>query len=237
MVAAADGDRRTLTFPPVLAALSVITAGMMVLSVYLAFVYAPEERVMGFVQKIFYFHVPSAWVMFLAVGTAAVGSIAFLSTRAAKWDRLSDAATELALVFGALVLFSGPLWGRKAWGAYWVWDVRLTSTLVLFLTMVAAKIVRGYAGPAAKKIAAGLVVFAVINSVFVYYSVDIWRGTHPPKVIQGKLDPRMATALWTCVATFVLAYVCLLWTRLRLGVLQSSLDRAHMLATQAGLHD
>lgn len=236
-MSAAVDDRRILTFPPVLAILSVVTAAMMATSVYLAFIYAPEERVMGFVQKIFYFHVPSAWVMFLAVGTAAVGSIAFLATRAAKWDRLSDAATELALVFGALVLFSGPLWGRKAWGAYWVWDVRLTSTLVLFLTMVAAKIVRGYAGGAAKKIAAGLVVFAVINSVFVYYSVDIWRGTHPPKVIQGKLDPQMATALWTAVASFVLAYVCLLWTRLRLGVLEASLDRAHMLATQAELND
>lgn len=237
MAAAVVDDHRTLRFPPLLAALAVVTAAMFVVSVWLAFFYAPEEAVMGFVQKIFYFHVPSAWVMFLAVGTAAVGSIGFLSTRAAKWDRLSEAGTELAIVFGALVLLSGPLWGRKAWGAYWVWDVRLTSSLVLVLTMVAAKIVRGYAGGSAKKIAAGLVVFAVINSVFVYYSVDIWRGTHPPKVIQGKLDPQMATALWTCVFTFLLAYVCLLWTRLRLGVLEASVDRAHMLATQAGLHD
>jgi heme exporter protein C len=228
---------RTLGFPPILVALSAVTAAMMGLSVYLAFYYAPTEAVMGFVQKIFYFHVPAAWVMFLAVGTAAVGSVTYLITRAPKWDRLGDAATELAIVFGLLVLFTGPLWGRKAWGAYWVWDVRLTSSLVLVLTMVAAKIVRSYAGGSAKKIAAGLVVFAVINSVFVYYSVDIWRGTHPPKVIQGKLDPHMATALWTCVATFLLAYICLLWTRLRLGVLEAATDRLHMLATQAGLHD
>lgn len=237
MNASAPDAPAPTTVPPMLMLLSFVTAGMFCLSIYLAFFYAPTEAVMGFVQKIFYFHVPSAWVLFLSVAVAATGSVAFLTTRAAKWDRLGEAATELAIVFGALVLISGPLWGRKAWGAYWVWDVRLTSSLVLVLTMVAAKIVRSYAGGSAKQLAAALTVFAVVNSVFVYYSVDFWRGTHPPKVIQGKLDPKMATALWTSVLTFVLAYVCLLWARLRLGRLEAAVDRLHMQATEAGLHD
>jgi len=236
MTPGAFDEKGPLGFPPVLAVLCAITGLMFCYSLHLAFYVAPVEAQMGFVQKIFYFHVPSAWVLFLSVGVAAVGSVGFLSTRGAKWDRLGNAGTELAIVFGALVLFSGPLWGRKAWGAYWVWDVRLTSSLVLVLTMVASKIVRGYAGGSAKQIAAGLAIFAVINSVFVYYSVDIWRGTHPPKVM-GDLDPLMKKALWTSVFTFLLAYVCLLWMRLRLGRLEAAVDHLHMQATEAGLHD
>lgn len=228
---------RSLDTPPLLVLLSLVTAGCMAAAVYMIFFVAPPELLMGFVQKIFYFHVPSAWCLFLGVIVACVGSVGFLARRTDRWDRLGDAGTELAILFGTLVLMSGPLWGRKAWGAFWVWDVRLTSTLVLVLTMVAAKIVRGYAGPSARQIAAGLTVFAVLNSVFVYYSVDIWRGTHPPKVVQNKLDPEMAKVFWFCVATYLLGFVCLLWLRLRMGVLKTAVDRLHMMATEVGIHD
>ncbi len=228
---------RSLETPPLLVLLSLVTAGCMAAAVYMIFFVAPPEVLMGFVQKIFYFHVPSAWCLFLGVMVACVGSVGFLARRTDRWDRLGDAGTELAILFGTLVLMSGPLWGRKAWGAFWVWDVRLTSTLVLVLTMVAAKIVRGYAGPSARQIAAGLTVFAVLNSIFVYYSVDIWRGTHPPKVVQNKLDPEMAKVFWFCVATYVLGFGCLLWLRLRMGVLKTALDRLHMMATEVGIHD
>lgn len=244
MVAAARADARMQVFddpgplrtPPLLVALSLITGCLMATCAYLAFFYAPLEAKMGFVQKIFYFHVPSAWNMFLGVTLAAVGSVGFLIRRTDRWDRLGDAATELAIVFGALVLISGPLWGRKAWGAFWVWDVRLTSSLVLILTMVAAKIVRGYAGASAKQIAAGLTIFAVVDSAFVYYSVDIWRGTHPPKLI-GSLDPQMKLVFWLSVFTFLLGFTCLLWVRLRMGKLKTAVERLHMLSTEAGLDD
>jgi heme exporter protein C len=218
------------------AALAAVSGLLLAASAWMAFFYAPLESKMGFVQKIFYFHVPAAWSMFLAVICAAVGSVGFLVRRTEVWDRIGNAATELSIVFGALVLISGPLWGRKAWGAYWVWDVRLTSSLVLVLTMLAAKIVRGYAGPSARQIAAGLTVFAVINSAFVYYSVDLWRGTHPPRLV-ATLDPLMKTTLWTAVLAFVLTFFTLLWLRLRLGKLEAALDQLHMKATEAGLHD
>ncbi len=230
--------RRDLPMPPVLVGLCVITAAMIGVAVWMVFFYAPVEKVMGFVQKIFYFHVPSAWVMFLATFISAIGSVGFLIKRTDKWDRVGDSAVELAIVFGMAVMISGPLWGRKAWGAYWVWDVRLTSSLVLILTLVATKIVRGYAGSAAKQIAAGLALFAVINSLFVYYSVDFWRGTHPPKIVtQGGLAPEMSQTLWFCVLTFVLAFVCLFWLRLRVAKLRTAMDRLHMQAAEAGLDD
>lgn len=222
--------------PVLLLGLLGLAAVMFSAAVWMVFFYAPTEKVMGFVQKIFYFHVPSAWNMFWAVLVTAVGSIAYLIKRTDKWDQVGDAGVELALIFGAMVLISGPLWGRKAWGTYWVWDVRLTSCLVLVMTLAACKIVRGYAGQGAKKIAAGLAIFAVVNSLFVYYSVDIWRGTHPPKLVQT-LEPRMKSTFWFCVLTYLVAFIALLWLRLRAGRLRSAVDHLHLRATEAGLFD
>lgn len=222
--------------PPFLIALIVLAAGMVSVAVWMVFFYAPTEKMMGFVQKIFYFHVPAAWVMFMAVATTALGSVMYLIKRTERWDRVGDAGVELAILFGIMVMITGPLWGRKAWGAYWVWDVRLTSSLVLILTLVACKIVRGYAGASAKQVASGLAIFAVLNSVFVYYSVDIWRGTHPPRLIaKGGLDVEMKETLWFCVFTFLVLFICLLWTRLRLARLRDGMDELLMQATEVGI--
>lgn len=229
-------DESALGRGPVLSAIAILTGLMFLAAVYMVFFHAPTEKVMGFVQKIFYFHVPSAWNMFLGVAVAAVGSVMYLVKSTPKWDRIGDAGVELAILFGAMVLISGPLWGRKAWGAFWVWDVRLTSSLVLVLTLVACKMVRGYAGAEAKKIAAGLAVFAVINSAFVYYSVDIWRGTHPPKLV-ATLEPAMKQTFWFSTLTFILAFFVLLALRLRLGRLENAMDRLHLRLTESGIDD
>lgn len=222
--------------PTGLLILSVIAVALVFLGAWMAFFYAPTERIMGFVQKIFYFHVPSAWAMLLSTPLLAVGSVAYLITRQDRFDRLADAGVELAILFGFMAIVSGPLWGRKAWGVFWVWDVRLTSTLVMVMTLVACKIVRSYAGPQAKSISAGLSVLAVLNAVFVWYAVDIWSGTHPPKLVQ-KLDARMGQTLWVCVLAFTVTYAALLWSRLRLGALETAVERLHMKATEAGLDD
>lgn len=206
-----------------LAALSIAAAITLFIGAYMAFFYAPTERVMGFIQKIFYFHVPAAWMMLLAAPLMAVGAIGYLITRKNGWDRVADAAVELAILFGVLVLVTGPLWGRKAWGVYWVWDARLTSTLVLVLTLVACKIVRHYAGPSAKQVAAGLSVLAVLNGWFVWKAVDIWRGTHPEKLV-ATLEPRMKLTFWICVLAFHLAFGALLWSRIRLAALEDAVD-------------
>jgi len=206
-----------------LAFLSIAAAITLFIGAYMAFFYAPTERVMGFIQKIFYFHVPAAWMMLLAAPLMAVGAIGYLITRKDAWDRVADAAVELAILFGILVLVTGPLWGRKAWGVYWVWDARLTSTLVLVLTLVACKIVRHYAGPSAKQVAAGLSVLAVLNGWFVWKAVDIWRGTHPEKLVDT-LEPRMKLTFWICVLAFHLAFGALLWSRIRLAALEDAVD-------------
>src|SRR5262245_43249019 len=114
----------------VLAALGLLLAPQLVLS-------APREATMGFVQKIFYYHVPSAWICFLGAFVCAGGSAAYLFGRSEAGDRLAVSAAELTVLFGLCTLVTGPLWARKAWGVYWQWDVRLTTTLLLWMIFIA----------------------------------------------------------------------------------------------------
>ena len=196
------------------------------LAPYLVFIHAPtSDQLGGFIQKIFYFHVPCAWAMFLAAVLAAVGGGASLSGR--RWGNwLCDAGAELAVLFGVVVMTTGPLWGKKAWGHYWVWDVRLITMLVLFLTFVAVLLARRYAGPARHRVAAGLSIFGAVNLPLVYISVNLWRGQHPKTSYVGSLSdsPAMLHAFFVCLALFTLLFVLLLWLRLNLAQEQDRLD-------------
>jgi len=177
---------------------------------------APLEPVMGFVQKIFYFHVPCATMLFLSTFTCAGGSIAFLFKGSEAGDRLAAAAGELAVLFGICTLVTGPLWGRKAWGVWWQWDARLTSSLLLELVMIAYLLARRYAGPAGRKLAAALALFAAIDVPLVYKSVDIWRTVHPQTTVVPTLDPRMRPAFWSAFALILVVWSLLLALRMRL---------------------
>ena len=120
------------------------------------------------------------------------------------------------MLFGVCVLTSGPLWGRKAWGVWWQWDARLTSSLLLFLMMVAYLLARRYGGPAGRKLAAALALFAAIDVPLVYKSVDIWRTVHPQTTVVPTLDPRMRPAFWSAFALITLVWALLLTMRVRL---------------------
>jgi heme exporter protein C len=185
---------------------------------------APIEPVMGLVQKIFYFHVPCAIMLFLSTFVCAGGSIAFLFKRSEGGDRLAVAAAELSVLFGICVLTSGPLWGRKAWGVWWQWDARLTSSLLLFLMMVGYLIARRYGGPAGRKLSAALALFAAINVPLVYKSVDIWRTVHPQTTVVPKLDPRMQPAFWSAFVLITLVWALLLTIRVRLERARGELE-------------
>lgn len=160
------------------------------------FLVAPLESTMGFVQKIFYFHVPSAWMLLLSAFVCAGGSIAYLWKRSPTGDALAAAAGELAVLFGLIMLVTGPLWARKAWGKWWVWDVRLTSSLLLWMIFVAYLFARRYGGPAARTLAAGLACFGAADVPLVYASVAIWRTIHPKAEVVRTLDPGMRPAFW-----------------------------------------
>lgn len=201
---------------PVLVAL---TAGLFLYALYQIFGVAPQEAKMGIVQKIFYFHVPSAYVMYIGAGACFAGSAWFLSTGNVKGDALAQAGGELAVAFGTFVLISGPLWARKAWGTYWTWDPRLTTTLLALLIYVAYLVLRGFGGEgeAEKKFASALGVLGAGVVPIIHYAVQRWSGQHPKVIGQGGggLDPRMVPALLWSFAAFTALAVLLLWTRIR----------------------
>jgi heme exporter protein C len=111
-------------------ALLAVSAVAMLIELYLIFVFAPVESQMGIVQKIFYFHAPSAYAMYLAFGVSAIASAFYLGKRDDRWDAFAVAGGEVGSMFCFIMLVTGPLWGRKAWGTYWTWDPRLTTTLL-----------------------------------------------------------------------------------------------------------
>ena len=184
---------------------------------------APLEPVMGVVQKIFYFHVPCAIMLFLSTFVCAGGSLAFLFKGSERGDRIALAAGELGVLFGMCVLVSGPLWGRKAWGVYWQWDARLTSSLLLFLMLIAYLLARRYGGPGGRRLAAALALFAAVDVPLVYKSVDIWRTVHPRTTVVPSLDPRMRPAFWTSFLLIGLVWWVLLALRTRLEAARSQL--------------
>src|SRR5438477_13119398 len=211
----------------VLAAIGFLTVPQLILA-------APIEPIMGAVQKIFYFHVPCALMMFLSTFTAAGGSIAYLFKGSEAGDRLAHAASELGVVFGACVLVTGPLWGRKAWGVWWQWDARLTMALLLELVFVAYLLVRKYGGPGSDKLAAAVGLFGMAVSPFVYVSVNIWRTVHPLNTVVPTLKAGMFGPFWFCAIAFLLLFTLLLALRTRLAQEQAMLDRLY-LAEDEGL--
>src|SRR5712692_5457127 len=108
-------------------------AALVALAGYSALFLAPTERTMGLIQRIFYFHVPSAWTGFVAFFIVCVASVAYLLKRAPKWDWLAVSAAEVGVAYFTAVLVTGPIWAKPVWGIWWTWDARLTSTFVLWL--------------------------------------------------------------------------------------------------------
>ncbi len=193
---------------------------------------APLEQEMGLVQKIFYFHVPCAWLMFLSAFVAAAGAIAYLAKRSARGDAIAATAAELAVAFGLCVLVTGPMWARKAWGVWWQWDVRLTTSLLLWLIFVGAVLVRRYGGPGSERLAAVLAVLGAADVPLIYISVSIWRTIHPKTSVVSTLDPGMRPAFFVALTTFTLLFVPLFLMRLRLET-----QRARVAALAARLDD
>jgi len=189
---------------------------------------APYEATMGLVQKIFYFHVPAAMAMFVSAVVCGVASMLFLFKEARRADRWALAAAELSVLFGAIVLITGPLWARKAWGVWWQWDARLTSTLVMWMIFMAYLLLRRYGGPGSDKLAAGVALFGMANVPFVYVSVNVWRTLHPTTNVVMTLVPGMRGPFWWCVSAFMVLYVLVLAARARLEEQRTRLEELYL---------
>ena len=190
---------------------------------------APYESTMGLVQKIFYVHLPSAWMFLLAAIVCGVASVRFLVRGDPRHDRLAWAAAELVVLFGVITLVTGPLWARKAWGAWWQWDVRLTSSLMGWMVAVAYLLLRKYGGPGSDKLAAGLALFGMANVPFIYISVNYWRTIHPTTSVVPTLPASLGLPLWFSALAFLLLFLLLLRLRVRLEEQRANLDTLYLL--------
>ena len=184
---------------------------------------APLEKTMGIVQKIFYFHVPCAWLLMLSTFVCAAGSLAYLFRGSERGDRLALCSAELGVLFGLCVLVTGPLWARAAWGVFWTWDVRLTSSLLLWLMLVAYGLARRYGGAGGRRLAAAMALFAATDVPLVYLSVNVWRTLHPTTRVVSSLAPGMRLPFFLSLAIFSGLWGVLLTLRMRVERAQSRL--------------
>lgn len=189
---------------------------------------APVEATMGIVQKIFYYHVPSAIMTFLAALVCGLASAVFLFRRSQFADHVAVAAAELVVVFGLIVLVTGPLWARKAWGVWWLWDVRLTMTLVMWMIFVAYLLLRRFGGPGSDILAAAVGVFGTALVPFVYVSVNYWRTVHPNTNVVRSLPPDMAGPFRWAIFAFLAMFTALLIVRIRLEASRAALEEAYV---------
>ena len=202
--------------------LLIASLAMMLVSLYLIFVWAPTERSMGIVQRIFYFHVSSAFAAFLAFVIGGAAGILYLVKRDHRYDDLSVACNESGLVFAFVNLVTGSLWAKPVWGVSWAWDARLTTMLLLALIYAGYLILRASISEPSQRAAACAVVsiFGMVDIPIVYMANRLWRTQHPAPVILGGdgsgLHPDMRVALAvSTVAMFTLLW-CLVRARRRL---------------------
>jgi len=219
--------------------LAAITMVLMPVALWAIFFHAPVEARMGVVQKIFYFHVPSAYAAYLGFGVCGLGSAVFLAKRKDVWDALAVAGAEVGLVFCVVVLVTGPLWARKAWGVYWTWDPRLTTTLLAAMIFTAYVVLRSFggAGEAERRFASGLAVVGLFDLPIIHYSVQRWRGQHPTVITSkgGGLAPEMTQALLIGFALFTALVALLIWTRMRAERARQELRALELEAAERGL--
>jgi heme exporter protein C len=209
-----------------------VVAALMVWGFYQAIYVAPDDAAQGEISHIFYYHVPIAMLCFLFFAISLLGSIAYLTWRRSRpslaqaGDAWALSAAEVGVVYCTIVLVTGPIWGRRAWGIWWTWDWRLTTTLVLWLIYVSYLLMRRFAaGPQMQTLAAVLGIFGALDAPIVYMSNRWWRTQHPAPVFGGDADsglkdPNMLAAFgWNILAWFAWGALILL--------LRYQLERRH----------
>jgi len=202
-------------------------------ALYWIFAVAPIEARSGVIQKIFYFHVPAALSMYAGFILCGIGSIVFLLRRQPRWDALAVSGAEVGLAFGGMVLLTGPLWAKGAWGRWWVWDdPQLTTTLLLVLVYTAYLFLRRFLGeqPGARRLPAVLAAIGMLDIPVIHYSVRLWRGQHP-QVIRGGgggLQAEMLQALLISLGAFLLLAALFTWLRYRMELASQRLDELHL---------
>ena len=213
--------------------LALVTALLLSFALYAALIAAPTEQTMGNVQRIFYYHVPSAWTAFVLFIINFVSSVVYLIRRTPKADILALVSAEVGVVFCTVVIVTGPIWARPVWGIWWApGDIRLTTTLVLWLIYISYLVLRRFSTSGKTPVIAAVVaIFGALDVPLVYFSIWFFRTQHPSPVIGGggSLDPRMAHVLLINWAAFMCLAWLLSWTRYELEVAKRQVEEAQAL--------
>jgi heme exporter protein C len=186
------------------------------------FLYAPTERMQGNVQRVFYLHLPLAWIAYLAFFVVFAASVLYLWKRVERWDALAHAAAEVGVVFTTLVLLTGSIWARPVWGTWWSWDARLTTTLVLWFIYVGYLMLRSYVPDERQgaRYAAVLGILGFLDVPIIHQCVSWWRTLHPEPVVLAPGGPAMPLSMLQTfglsMLAFTLLFVWLLQLRFRL---------------------
>src|ERR1700736_344932 len=205
--ASTQGAKRPAAPLPIVSLiLGVLSFAGMLVSIWMIFLYAPEDAVQGQPQRIFYFHVPAAWLGMLGFVIVAACGIAYLITKNERWDWAARAAAELGAMFITLALITGSIWGKTTWGTWWTWDARLTTTLILWFIYIGYLMLRSYMGRTheSARSAAVLAIIGLIDVPIIYESVNWWRTLHPQPEIgtPGALPPQVVLTLMISLVTF-----------------------------------
>jgi heme exporter protein C len=221
-------------------AITAVVAALIFFAGYAALFIAPDERTMHELMRIFYFHL-SCWVaMFCALTLAFVANIAWLATRKPKWDWLGVASVEVGVVCCTGGLITGVLWGRPAWGIWWTWDARLTTTFILWILYISYLLLRGLIEDPQRRASLSAIfgIFAFLDTPLVYASNRLWRTQHPAPVIMGGpdsgLDAMMGKVLIVCIISVMAMMVLVLIDRYRLERLRHELDELQLVADARG---
>ena len=209
--------------------LGVLALVGMSISIWMIFLYAPEDAVQGQPQRIFYFHVPIAWLAMLGFIVVAAGGIGYLITKDERWDWTARAAAEIGALFTTLTLILGSIWGKTIWGTWWTWDARLTTTLILWFIYIGYLMLRSYMGRTHSSARAGavLAIIGIIDVPIIYESVNWWRTLHPgPQVgVEGALPNSVVLTLMISLASFTLLFSFLMIQLYQLQRMQTLAQR------------
>jgi heme exporter protein C len=216
----------------VLVAVSTVSAVLIMVALYLALVGAPEANLQSetgrYAQRIIYFHIPTAWVGFLAFFVTFVGGVGFLRTQKRIWDVVALSSAEIGTVFMLGVLVSGSIWAKPAWGVWWVWDERLTISLVQFLVYVGYLMLRSTVEDPARRarFAAVYGIVAFVSVPINFIAIRMWRTQHPLMfgTESGGLAPSMMFTFFFCLIAFTVWYAALMWHRVRLESLSDDVE-------------
>ena len=194
-----------------------VTLGWIIVALFMIFLYAPRELTMGEVQRIFYIHFASAITALSGYFFVFAGSMAYLANRSRRADDFAYASAEVGFVFCCSVLVTGPLWAKPAWGIWWTWDARLTSTFILWLLYIAYLMLRVYlVNPGRAEVLSAVVgIIGFVDAVIDYMAIRWWRTQHPQPVIGGGSGSGLEPRMWQTAFVTLGAFLCLFFYLVR----------------------